>query len=173
MKSDSTYFVSDDPIDQFLLKEFIKLKMQNQRYEKQIRDSSNLLKVKVIEEWQAKDFFNYFCEKYTTKYGSEYKMVGSMGTAITKLEKFIHSNRLSGEDYKRFIDIAFGRYFNDRTVPVLGNICSLGLYEKLMGKIQKFKTASDLYNLDARIARESEKFEKDLEETKVCYAKRV
>ena len=172
MKCD-TFFVSDDPISQFVLKEFMKIKLQNQRYEKQIRDSSNLLKVKTVEAWQAKDFFNYFCEKYLDKYGKEYRMLGSMGTAITKLENFIAANQLAGEDYKRFIDIAFGRYFNDRTVPVLGNVCSLGLYEKLMGKITKFKTADDVYNLDARIAKESSKFEKELLESRICYAKRV
>jgi hypothetical protein len=155
--------VTKDPIEVLIIKHIKKLQMQNSRMHSQIQKTGSWLHVKDITKWTSYDFYNYFCIKFSEKYNREYRNSGNITKSYAKIDDFLGASGIGNQNYKDFIDLAFSRYFNSVTIPLLGNMCSMTLYKKLCGtsKIREENT----YSIDAAIAKESEKFEKAILET--------
>jgi len=164
--------ITDDIVELHILAFLEKLKSQNKRYKDIIEKTRSWTDLKKIEEWKAFDFYHYFCKKYVDKYDKEYKLNGSVTRAYSRIVAFLADNNIKNDMYKEFISLAFSRHFNVIFKPVLGNICSVALYDKLMGHVSTPKvrvTADDLSELDRRLAKENEKFEKEIQEKGICY----
>ena len=155
--------VTKDPVEVQIIKHIKKLQMQNSRMQSQIQKTGSWLHVKEVVKWTSYDFYNYFCIKFSEKYNREYRNCGNITKSYAKIDDFLGASGIGNQNYKDFIDLAFSRYFNSVTIPLLGNMCSLTLYKKLCGnsKINE----DNLYSIDSAIAKESEKFEKAILET--------
>lgn len=155
--------VTKDPIEVQIIKHIKKLQMQNSRMHSQIQKTGAWLHIKDLRKWSSYDFYNYFCTKFSEKYNREYRNHGNLTKSYAKIDDFLKTTGIGNEAYKDFIDLAFSRYFNSVTIPLLGNMCSLTLFKKLCGKVAVKE--DNLYALDAAIMKESEKFEKAILET--------
>lgn len=155
--------VTQDPIEVYIIRHIKKLQMQNSRMHSQIQKTGAWLNVKEIEKWTSYDFYNYFCIKYSEKYNKEYRNMGNLTKSYAKIDEFISKTGIKNQDYKEFIDIAFSRYFNAVTIPLLGNICSITLFKQLCGTLKM--NSNDTYAVEMAILKESEKFEQAILES--------
>lgn len=155
--------VTQDPIEVHIIRHIKKLQTQNSRMHSQIQKAGAWLNVKDVNKWTSYDFYNYFCIKYAEKYNKEYRNMGNLTKSYAKIDDFIAKNGIDNADYRDFIDIAFSRYFNAVTIPLLGNICSLTLFKQLCGSSRL--NQDNTYALEAAIMKESEKFEKAILES--------
>lgn len=153
-----------DIIELHILQQLYKLQQQNSRMRTDLSRSGKSAHVKELSAWKPYDFYYYFCTKYQEQYTKEYHLMGNEVRAYERIEAFQRINKISNEEYKEFIDLAFSRYFNFAIIPVIGNICSASLYEYLMGVKVKKTTVNDLQQLDIRLAKENEEIEKYLQE---------
>ena len=159
--------VTEDPIELHILNQLGKLKQQNVRLKAHIDKTAAWTSLKEIDAWKPYDFYNYFCAKYQEKYKREFRLSGSIVRAYDRIEVFIKTNHLSNATYKSFIDLAFSRYFNVVITPVLGNLCSPSLFERLLGTDLVPNNTKDLFALDQVISRESDAFEKEIRDEDV------
>ena len=51
----------EDPVEEHICKELIKLKIQNERYKAHIEKTASWIHIKDINGWKSFDFYNYFC----------------------------------------------------------------------------------------------------------------
>jgi hypothetical protein len=149
--------VTQDPIEVVIIRYLKRLQLQNYRMQAQIEKTQVYLHLKDIDKWTSFDFYNYFCKKFFEKYNREYRINGSLVKSYSKIELFISQLGISNNEYKSFIDATFSRHFNAVIIPILGNICSKSLYNKMFGNLPK--KMNDAYLLDKAIEKESEKFE--------------
>jgi hypothetical protein len=159
--------LTDDPIELHILNQLGKLRQQNTRLKAHIEKTAAWTHLKEIDSWKPYDFYNYFCAKYQEKYKREFRLSGSIVRAYDRIEAFVKKNKLSNDTYKTFIDLAFSRYFNVVIKPVLGNLCSPSLFERLMGIASTPSTTEDLFALDQVISNESAVFEKEIRDEDV------
>lgn len=163
--------VTKDPIERHILSILFKLKQQNKRLKEHIDKSGGWLELKDISAWKGFDFYNYFLRKYKEKYGEDYQQKGNTVKAYDRIHKFLKENSISNVSYKEFMDLSFSRYFTVVCIPVLGNLCSISLYNRLM-QINKKNTKDDFYALDQKIQDEADDFEKEIKEFgEIVYAK--
>ena len=151
-----------DPVEEHISRELLKLKIQNQRYKSHIEKTAGWIHIKDIKGWKSYDFYHYFCYKFREKYKKEFALTGSIARAYNRLEAFIKTNGIENSEYKDFIDLSFSRYFNMVIQPSLGNVVSPSLYEKLMGRKAKATKVEDLFELDQLIEEESKQFEEEI-----------
>lgn len=156
--------VTDDPIEIHLLNYLEKLQQQNIRLKAHIDKTASWTHLKEVTAWKPYDFYHYFCSKYQEKYKKEFRLTGSIVRAYNRIEAFIREHKLDAVNYREFIDLAFSRYFNIVVVPVIGNICSISLYERLMGVVKRPETTEEMFKLEEVIALESASFEEEIEE---------
>jgi len=166
--SNKKYVSGDDPIAKAIVEEYFKLKSQVEKLSKQIESTKSVLAIKVIKDWKASDFYNYFILKYEERYNKNYHAQGSMGISINKIASFLNTYNITKDDYKYFIDKCFLRYFSDTVIPFLGHIVSISLYDKLMNT----KSVKNMDELDKSIEQEREKFEQEVNVTGVIFAKK-
>lgn len=161
-----------DPIEKHILSILFKLKQQNIRLKEHITKSGGWLDLKDVSVWKGFDFYNYFLKKYKEKYGSDYRQRGNSVKAYDRISKFLKENSISNEEYRDFIDLSFSRYFTTAVLPVLGNLCSVSLFSKLMRVDKKRRTQDEFYELDQKIQDEADIFEDEIKEFgEIVYAK--
>jgi len=153
---------TNDCVEEHIARELLKLKIQNDRYKSHIEKTASWIHIKDITCWKSFDFYHYFCHKYNEKYKKEFRLTGSIARAYNRIEEFVVTSKISNEEYKDFLDLSFSRYFNAYVQPILGNIVSPSLYQKLMNKKIEITSTDDLFDLDQVIARESEQFEEEI-----------
>lgn len=153
--------VTEDPIEREIMLYLHKLILQNKRFKEYIEKTGAWTHIKDVNSWKSFDFLNYFKVKHREKYNKEYRVVGSVVRAYIRIEKFMQECGLSNAEYKEFIDLAYSRYFNAVVMPMLGNVCSKHLFERLMGRKVRL-SSEELFELDQVIASESEKFENEI-----------
>lgn len=151
--------VSDDPIERHIILHLQRLRHQNKRLKDHIQKTSGWSHLKDVELWKPFDFYHYFCTKYVERYGHEYRQIGNIVLTYQKIDEFRLGGQIPKKDYKQFIDLAFGRYFNKINLPKISHICSSRLYNHIMANVNKFVSTDDFHNLDHDLLQEQEKFD--------------
>jgi hypothetical protein len=149
-----------DPVERSIIKQLMRLKHQNKRLRDHISKTGAWAHLKEIDLWKPFDFYHYFCTKYHEKYRKEYHQNGNIVRAYQKIDAFRLTNQITKQDYKKFIDRAFERYFTNVNVPTVAHICMPMLYNHLMGEDTQYATPEDYHNLEQQLAEENEKFER-------------
>jgi len=152
--------VTKDPIEIHILNALERAKARNRKLFKYMAKPETKSNLKHIEDWKSSDFYNYFCALFQEHYKKEYRLSGSLVRAYQRIESFLHMNNLSNKQYKRFIDIAFSRFFKISNMPAIGSIVNADLLGVALGlKNVKNATPQDLLDLEYRIEKENEEVE--------------
>jgi hypothetical protein len=150
--------IVDDPVERHLVEHLQHLKYQNKRLKTNIDKTVAWPEMKQVDMWKPFDFYNYFCLKFKTRYGREYHATGNIVLVYNNIERFYLENNIEKAAYKDFIDRAFEKYFNKVNSPRVASVCSIDLYQHLMGDTE-FHHPSEYRKLDQDILDEAEKFE--------------
>lgn len=150
--------LSDDPVEKNIIMHLQRLRHHNKRLKDHIEKTSAWSSMKDVELWKPFDFYHYFCSKYSERYGSEYPQTGYIVLTYQKIDEFRMVNRISKKEYKKFIDLAFEKYFNKVNLPRVGSVCSLRLYNYIMDD-NKFTSSAEFKDLDQDLVREQERFD--------------
>lgn len=148
----------NDPVERYILKTLKKLQQQNKRLKDHIAKTGAWANIKDVDLWKPFDFYNYFCSKYSERYGKEYKQTGNLVLAYKKIDEFRISHKITKKDYKKFISKAFNRHFNKVHIPRISHIFNIKLYNMIMGD-EVFTTPEEYQNLDRELLLDSEKFD--------------
>lgn len=148
-----------DPIERLIIKHLMRLRHQNKRLRDHIDKTGAWAHLKDVNLWKPFDFFHYFCNRFQEKYGREYSQAGNVVRAYHRIDEFRVENKITREEYKEFIDLAFDKYFTNVSSPSIAHICSHKLFNHLMDDDLKFTTASAYHTLDHALAEENAEFE--------------
>jgi len=151
--------ITNDPVEIHIYNEFMSLRATNERLRRYVDQSGKSAELKDINIWKPYDFLKYFCKLYYDKYKKEYNVKGNVVRAYNKISMFMGENHINNQSFKDFIEYAFNRYFTDARVPVLGNVCSAKLYNRLMVASAKDASRVDKFSLDEALKNESLAFE--------------
>ena len=152
--------VTEDPVERHIISFLHRLLHQNKRLKDHIQKTGTWTSLKDVNLWKPFDFYYYFCTKYQDRYSNEYRQSGNIVLTYQKIEEFRITNQITKTDYKKFIDLAFSQYFNQINVPRIAHICSIRLYNHLVGGNGSLDTAEDYHMLDRGLMQEHEEFEK-------------
>lgn len=164
----SDFVIMQDPVDNVIMEELLSLREQNMRLKAYVEKSGIWAEMKEIVNWKPFDFLHYFCVQYQRKYRKEYKITGNIIHSYQRIETFMKLNKISNEDYKEFIDLAYSRHFTNNLIPNLGHIVNATLFNKLMSADVKKTKTQDWFDLDQTIQRENEDFEKNSNQLSDC-----
>lgn len=153
----------NDPVEQHILKTLRKLKQQNERLKEHISKTGAWANIKDVDLWKPFDFYNYFCTKYRERYSKEYRQTGNLVLAYQRIDDFRIQHKITKKDYKKFIEKAFNRHFNNVQVPRISHIFSIKLYNMMMENAA-YTSAEEYRQLDRELVRESEKFDQYVNE---------
>ena len=149
----------DDPIEQHIIREVIKLTQLNKRLKLHIEKTGRWVSLKPVVSWKPFDFYQYFCSKYAERYGSEYHPTGNLIATYKQIDEFRQQHTINKEAYKKFIDTAFTQYFTNVNIPRVGHVCNIRLYNHLMNETHTLRTAHDFRELDTHLTRDLARFE--------------
>jgi hypothetical protein len=155
--------ISDDPVEQHIIKKLQRLRHQNKRLKSHIEKTGTWAHLKEVDLWKPFDFYHYFCSKFQDRYGREYRQTGNIVLTYQKIDEFRIGNHLTKQEYKNFIDHSFEKYFNNINIPRIGHICNIRLYNHLMGE-KEASTPEEFHELDRELLKESAKFEEYIQE---------
>ena len=154
---------TEDPVEVHILNALEKARKRNKKLTRYLAKPETKVNMKGIEDWKSHDFYNYFCSIFREYYKKEYRVSGSLVHAYHRIEAFLRKNNLTNAEYKKFLDVAFSRYFNISKPPTIGAVVSPELVKLLLGKgAMELSTMQDLLTVDARIEKESDEVEKYL-----------
>jgi len=148
----------EDPVERLIIKHLMRLKHQNKRLRDHIEKTGAWAHLKDVNSWKPFDFYHYFCTRFQEKYGKEYRQIGNVVRAYQRIDDFRSKYKISREDYKDFIDLAFRRYFTNVSAPTIAHACSYKLYNHLMDADLSCTTATEYHSLDRALSDENEKF---------------
>lgn len=151
--------LTDDPVEIHIIKFFDRLLNQNKRLTGQIKKTGAWTGIKDIATWKPYDFYNYFCNLYSDKFGREFRLHGNVTREYKRISSFMKQNKIDNPTYKDFMERAFSRRFNAVNLPSIGSVCSPSLFSFLMKKSARSATPLDLMTLDNQMERENEKYE--------------
>jgi len=155
--------LTDDPVEEHILLYLDGLKSKNERFKKYIKSSGAWAIVRNISLWKPYDFLNYFCNLYQRKYRREYKLSGNIVRTCQRIEEFMLGNKISGDEFKEFIDLAFTRFFTEHKPPVIGSICSAKLFNSIMIRNVKNIKRDTWFEVEQSLERDNEEFERLLD----------
>lgn len=148
--------LTDDPVEIHIIKYLDKLVKQNKRLKSHIEKTGEWVPDKNIQDWKPFDFYNYFRLLYRNKYMTEFPGSGDLVRQYSRIEAFMKTNKVSNEDFKKFMDSAFARRFNSVNKPTIGAITSKTLYKFIMQRNVRNTTPQDLIKLDCVLEKEQE-----------------
>lgn len=151
---------TDDPVELHIIEYLQKLQYQNRRLMEHIEQTNTWAQLKKVEEWKPFDFYHYFCTKYSEICHKEYKAEQNLARVYRRIEEFIKTTKIDNKEYKKFIDLAFERFFNAVNAPHIGHLCSSNLFSHLMRRPVRLTSQSEYFALDQQLERDNEKFER-------------
>lgn len=149
-----------DPVELHIIEYLQKLQYQNRRLLEHIEQTNSWTHLKKIENWKPYDFYHYFCNKYEEICHKQYRTETNLARVYRRIEEFIRTTKIDNREYKKFINLAFERFFNAVNAPHIGHICSSNLFSHLMRRPVRLTSQSEYYALDQQLEQENEQFER-------------
>jgi hypothetical protein len=159
---------TDDLVELHIIEQLQKLQYQNKRLLEHIDQTNTWAALKKMEDWKPFDFYHYFCTRYEEICRKQYKAEQNLTRVYRRIEEFIKVNKVTNKDFKKFIDLAFERFFNAVNAPHIGHICSPNLFSHLMHRPARLTTQNEYFQLDQQLETENEQFEKYVKSNELC-----
>lgn len=150
---------TNDPVERHIILHLQRLQHQNKRLRDHIAKTGAWASLKDVDLWKPFDFFHYFTTKYQDRYGRAYRNIGNIVATYQTIDEFRLGNHITKKNFKKFIDLAFEKHFNNINVPRVAHICSPRLYNHLMTDTVETRTADQYRSLDRALIKEYEAFE--------------